>query len=296
MADDDAPIASENSKRFKPLRDRLLLELESNGLDFENPPTRSVKDAPHPMYWVPEEPDDSNPNNQNSVAFLNQLRKWELDPPSMSLVVHGGAHHPLYLITDRGLREQRTDFLKSRPRFNDNYFDGQRDPVDGWMSAVNAWRYPAFYVGAQYSMPEFTFKPPNTLFIDAALQAQDDSELIGKEDRVNNEWIMDAVTHQPLGKQSAMKGSDGVFYWDLNVKQKLTPQGRSPPVPPRCALGLCRVRFVYYRYSQPLASPCASYVTLNVGAAQVQCRPRRSLSAICERATTSGGMGCKSNE
>ena len=32
---------------------------------------------------------------------------------------------------ERGLREQRNDFLKSRPRFNDAYFDGQRDPVDG---------------------------------------------------------------------------------------------------------------------------------------------------------------------
>ena len=60
-------------------------------------------------------------------------------------------------------------------------------------------------------------------------QAQDDAELIGKEDRVNNEWIMDAVTHQPLGKQAAMKGNDGVFYWDLNVKQAITPGGVLPP-------------------------------------------------------------------
>ena len=36
-------------------------------------------------------------------------------------------------------------------------------------------------------MPEFSFNPPHTLFIDAALQAQDDSELISAEDRVNNE-------------------------------------------------------------------------------------------------------------
>ena len=138
---------------------------------------------------------------------------------------------PLQLIQDHGLREQRNDFLKSRPRFNDTYFDGQRDPVEGWMKAVDAWRYPAFYIGPHYNMPEFTFKPPHTLFIDAALQAQDDADLIGKEDRVNNEWIMDAVTHQPLGKQAAMKGSDGVFYWDLNVKQAITPSGSMPPQP-----------------------------------------------------------------
>eukprot|EP00900_Chrysochromulina_parva_P010882 jgi/Chrpa1/19796/Chrysochromulina_OHIO_Genome00026223-RA len=47
-------------------------------------------------------------------------------------------------------------------------------------------------------------------------------------DRVNNEWIMDAVTHQPLGKQVAIKDDDGVFYWDLNVKQAVTPGGVLP--------------------------------------------------------------------
>ena len=93
----------------------------------------------------------------------------------------------MHLIEERGLKEHREDFLRSRPRFNDTYFDGQRDPVEGWMSAVNAWRYPAFYVGPNYVMPEFTFKPPHTLFIDAALQAQDDAELIKEHDRVNNE-------------------------------------------------------------------------------------------------------------
>tara|TARA_B110000046_G_C12600698_1_gene236673 strand:- start:41 stop:295 length:255 start_codon:yes stop_codon:yes gene_type:complete len=77
-------------------------------------------------------------------------------------------------------------------------------------------------------MPAFTFKPSYTLFIDASLQAQDDADLIGKEDRVNNEWIMDAVTHQPLCKQAAIKGTDGIFYWDLNVKQTVTPEGARP--------------------------------------------------------------------
>ena len=54
---------------------------------------------------------------------------------------------------------------------------------------MKAWRLPAFYVGPNYQMPEFTFKPPHSLFIDASLQAQDDADLIGREDRVNNEWV-----------------------------------------------------------------------------------------------------------
>ena len=40
---------------------------------------------------------------------------------------------------------------------------------------------------------------------------------------------MDAVTHQPLGKQTAVKGSDGIFYWDLNRKPEVTPGGVMPP-------------------------------------------------------------------
>jgi len=61
------------------------------------------------------------------------------------------------------------------------------------MSAVKAWRLPAFYVGPNYTSDArvHTFKPSHTLFIDASMQAQDDAELIGKEDRVNNEWFMD---------------------------------------------------------------------------------------------------------
>lgn len=34
---------------------------------------------------------------------------------------------------------------------------------------------------------------------------------------------MDAVTHQPLGKHAAIKGADGVFYWDLNRRPEITP-------------------------------------------------------------------------
>jgi hypothetical protein len=229
-AEEHQGYESQNTKRFKSLKAQLIAELRANALDYENPPTEAIKELPHPMYWVPEtDPNhETNPKGQNSLWMLNAIKVWELEIPSMSLTVHGGSQHPMHLIQDKGLREQRKDFLQSRPRFNDDYFDGQRDPVEGWMAAVNAWRYPAFFVGPHYQMPEFTIKPPHTLFIDASLQAQDDAELIGKMDRVNNEWIMDAVTHQPLGKQVAIKDDDGVFYWDLNVKQAVTPGGVLP--------------------------------------------------------------------
>jgi hypothetical protein len=180
MVDDDAPRElSENAKRFKPLKAKLLFELKANPLDFENPPTEAQKEQPHPIVWVPEHDptDETNPKGQNSVALLTAIKKWEMDIPAMSIIVHGGSTHPLHLIQDHGLREQRAAFLKSRPRFNDTYFDGQRDPVEGWMKAVDTWRYPAFYIGPNYQMPEFTFRPPHTLFIDASLQAQDDAEL-----------------------------------------------------------------------------------------------------------------------
>ena len=36
---------------------------------------------------------------------------------------------------------------------------------------------------------------------------------------------MDAVTHQPLGKHAAIKGTDGVFFWDLNRRPEITPGG-----------------------------------------------------------------------
>ena len=105
------------------------------------------------MCWVPEhnpkEPDEANPLGKNSIALLQQVKKWEMDLPDMSLCVHGGSNHPLSLIEERGLKEQKEDFLKSRPRFNDSYFDGQRDPTEGVDGGDNAWRNPAFYVGAQ---------------------------------------------------------------------------------------------------------------------------------------------------
>lgn len=190
---------SDNWKRFKPLKKKLVDVLTANPLDFEHPPTIQEKDQPMKVIWVPDEtagfPED-NPGGINSLFMLQAIKKWELDMPDMSLVVHGGSNHPLNLIEEEGIRERRADWLKSRPRFNDTYFDGQRDPVEGWMAATNAWRNPAFYIGPNYKMPEFSFTPPHTLFIDAALQAQDDAELIGAEDRVNSEWIMDAVTHQ----------------------------------------------------------------------------------------------------
>ena len=87
------------------------------------------------------------------------------------------------------------------------------------MAAGAAWRYPAFYSAPQFDEPEFTFSPPHTLYIDAALQIADDgeAELIEVGDRTNNDWILDTVTHQPLGRQAAIKGRGGVFYWDLNL-------------------------------------------------------------------------------
>ena len=50
-------------------------------------------------------------------------------------------------------------------------------------------------------------------------QVKDDGEavLIEPGDHTINEWIMDAVTHQPIFRQTAVKGLGGVFYWDLNA-------------------------------------------------------------------------------
>ena len=228
----DGTKLSANASRFLPIKNQILAELKANPLDFENPPTEAQQDAPHPMNFVPEfDPaDESNPRGQNSISLLNTIKKWEMELPSMSIIVQGGPQHPLMLFMENAMQpERRNDFLKSRPRLTDDYFDGSRDPVEGWMAAVKAWRLPAFYVRPNYEMPQFTFKPSYTLFIDASLQAQDDADLIGKEDRVNNEWIMDAVTHQPLCRQCAVKGHDGIFYWDLNVKQAVTPEGVMPP-------------------------------------------------------------------
>lgn len=88
------------------------------------------------------------------------------------------------------------------------------------MSAWNAWRFPTFYSGAPEEKVIFTFQPPHTLNIDARLQAQHDADLIQSGDRTNVEHIIDAVTHQPLGRQAALKGPDGIFYWDLSASPK----------------------------------------------------------------------------
>lgn len=136
------------------------------------------------------------------------------------LVVHGGNAHPLQLVQHGSNNNKRAEFLKSRPRFDQSYFDGQRDPAEGWMSAWNAWRYPTFYTGSTTALPNFTFQPTHTLFIDAALQAQNDADLIQAGDRTNYEHIVDTVTHQPLSKQAALKGDDGIFYWDLSAKPR----------------------------------------------------------------------------
>ena len=140
--------------------------------------------------------------------------------------MHGGNAHPLQLVQTTGAQNARAEFLKSRPRFDKSYFDGQRDPAEGWMSAWNAWRYPTFNTGPAQSLTIFTFQPPQTLFIDAQLQAQDAADLIQAGDRTNFEQIIDTVTHQPLARQPAHKGSDGIFYWDLSAKPKLEGQHR----------------------------------------------------------------------
>jgi hypothetical protein len=49
------------------------------------------------------------------------------------LITRGGHDHPYQLIKNKMLSDQRADFLKSRPHFNDTYFDGQRDQAAGWV-------------------------------------------------------------------------------------------------------------------------------------------------------------------
>ena len=111
------------------------------------------------------------------------------------------------------------------------YYDRNTGYVDE-VAATNAWRNPAFYVGPNYRMPEFSFNPPHTLFIDAALQAQDNADLITSGDRTDFDYIIDAVTHQPIGgRQAAIKGPDGVFYWDLSSRTKSEGDRRTSPLP-----------------------------------------------------------------
>jgi hypothetical protein len=207
------------------LKDRINCELRLNPLDVENPPNpeKPQIDVPYAVVWNSYDDDiagEANPDSKNSISLLQAIKKWEKELPNMVLTVHGGHAHPLHLVSNKGHHNQRAAFLKSRPRFNDTYFDGQRDPAEGWMTAWNAWRFPTFYIGTKYALSEFTFKPPQTLFIDASLQAQEDADLIESGDRANYEFIMDAVTHQPLGRLAALKGSDGVFYWDLSQRAK----------------------------------------------------------------------------
>ena len=107
---------------------------------------------------------------QNSDSLMGELKHWDLELPNMVLIVHGGVTHPYHLIRNKQIADQRSDFLKSRPRFNESYFDGQRDPAQGWMAAGSAWRYPAFFTPSSVDDMEFTFQPSHTLFIDASLQ------------------------------------------------------------------------------------------------------------------------------
>ena len=217
---------------------RLENQLRSNALDHENKPFSLLQTqkgigpdgkttagvATNIIWKEAPVPGDDDGGPQNSDHLMSALKLWGLELPNMTLVIHGGSSHPWQLIRVQQLADQRADFLKSRPRFDVTYFDGQRDPAAGWMAAGNQWRYPAFYVSPAYNPSEFTFRPPHTLFIDAALQVQEDHELIETGDRTINEWIMDAVTHQPISRQAAIKGADGVFYWDLNAPS-LASQG-----------------------------------------------------------------------
>ena len=158
---------------------RLEVQLRANPLDYENKPFsektgdgvvdgKTTDGTPVNIKWIPPMGDGNT--KQNSDHLMMNLKFWDLELPNMVLLVQGGHMHPYALVRGKMLADQRADFLKSRPRFNDSYFDGQRDPAQGWMAAGNAWRYPAFYVSPKYSEPEFTFRPSHTLFIDANLQ------------------------------------------------------------------------------------------------------------------------------
>ena len=226
------PWHDDNSDYY--MKRRLEVQLRSNSLDYEKKPFsqltnknvdlgsgKTTSGVPMNIIWKegPAGGEDDEAVKQNSDHLMAALKLWGMELPQMTLVVQAGSSHPWQLIRIQQMADQREDFLKSRPQFNDSYlpFKGQRDPTKGWMAAGNAWRYPAFYISPKYNPTEFTFRPPHTLFVDAALQVQEDHELIETGDRTANEWIMDAVTHQPIGRQAAIKGADGVFYWDLDA-------------------------------------------------------------------------------
>ena len=224
------PWETDLNEPWSKMQIRLEVQLKANSLDHENKPfsvltgkgitdNKTTAGIPTNIIWLSgasgdDEGDSSKPNSDH---LMGALKLWGLELPGITLLVHGGSSHPWQLIRVQQIADQRADFLKSRPRFNDTYFDGQRDAAQGWMANGNAWRYPVFYISPSYNPSEFTFRPPQTLFVDAALQVQEDHELIETGDRTMNEWIMDAVTHQPIGRQAAIKGADGVFYWDLNA-------------------------------------------------------------------------------
>ena len=236
------PWEMQLNEAWPDMQARLERDLRSNPLDNEVRPFseitggRSLVDRktsdgkPTTIVWqaAPNPEDEGEATKQNSDHVMASLKHWGLEPPNMALLVYGGSLHPWQLIHIQRMQDQRADFLQSRPRFNDSYFDGQRDPAQGWMAVGNAWRYPAFYTSPAYQPPEFTFRPPHTLFIDAALQVQEDHELMEHGDFTINEWIMDAVTHQPIGRQPAIKGMDDVFYWDLSA----TPMRKGGSVTP----------------------------------------------------------------
>ena len=203
--------------------------------------------------------------------------------------MHGGHAHPLQLVQANNAKSQRADFLKSRPRFDQSYFDGQRDPAEGWMSAWNAWRFPTFYSGPASEKVIFTFQPPHTLHLDAKLQALHDADLIQSGDRVNYEHIIDAVTHQPLGRQAALKGPDGIFYWDLSSSPKA--EG------PHAATTSQSTQREQQACAWAWTSPFVCFTNLRSARARVQLSAssmvRTRLRATCARFTMSGGLACR---
>ena len=211
---------------------RLEEQLRLNPLNHEQKPFSektnvSVVDGknldgdPCTMVWLPAHEPGTGAGvekKQNSDHLMACLRKWYLDLPNIVLMVQGGAAHPYSLIQGKQLAsDNHDDFLKSRPQFDASYFS------ENWMSlghSANSWRNPSFFLPLQHEeLRDLHIQPPATLFIDASLQVHDDgeAELIDVGDRTMNEWVMDGVTHQPLGRQAAIKGDGGVFYWDLDA-------------------------------------------------------------------------------
>ena len=216
-------------EEWQQMQARLEAELQQNPLEHEAKPFsarspgvvdgKNADGIPANVVWVPPfEPGASERPKNRSEHLMDAMRTWGLELPNIVLLVQGGASHPYSLVRGtQSATQDRDNFLRSRPHFDESYFN------ESWMSLGNSassWRYPSFFLPARHEeLRDLHIRPPATLFVDASLQLQSDgeAELIGVGDRSMNEWTMDGVTHQPLGRQPAIKGADGVFYWDLNA-------------------------------------------------------------------------------